>query len=81
MLDPLGKVSWLISIILCNSSFCSSLSDVLWLRLCIFCASCIQMFSSGEVWDMKLSLVLFRWTPASFLSRNNVLVMGDRTQW
>ena len=44
-------------------------------------ASFIHMFSSGEVLKMKLSNVLFRWTPASFLSKNSILVIGDQTQW
>ena len=46
----------------------------------MFCVSFIQMFSIGKVLEMKFSIVLFRWTPASFLSKNSVLVL-DGTQW
>ena len=68
-------------IILCNRSFCSSLSEVLGFRPCRFCASFIHAVSSGNEFNRKLSMVLFRCTPASCLSRNNVLVIGDLTQW
>ena len=47
----------------------------------MFCASFIQTFSSGEVFNRKLSIVLFKWNPASFLSKNSVLVIGEWTQW
>ena len=67
-------------IILCNKSFCNSLSDVLGFRPCKFCVSFIHAVSSGDEFNKKLSIVLFRWTPASCLSRNNVLVIGDLTQ-
>ena len=77
---PLGMVICSSFVILCNRSFCSSLSEVLVFRPRSFCASFIHVVSSGDELNRKLSSVLFRWTPASCLSRNNVLVIGDLTQ-
>jgi hypothetical protein len=67
-------------IILCNRSFCNSLSEVLEFRPCRFCAFFNHAVSSGDDFNRKLSIVLFRWTSASCLSRNKVLVIGDLTQ-
>ena len=77
---PLGMVICSKFIILCNSSFCSSLREVLGFRPCRCCASCIHAVSSGDGFNRKFSIVLLRWTPASCLSKNNVLVIGDLTQ-
>jgi hypothetical protein len=67
-------------IILYSRSFCNNLSEVLGFRPCRFCASFNHVVSSGDGFNMKLSIVLFRWTPTSCLSRNSVLVIGDLTQ-
>ena len=64
-----------------RSSLCSNLSEVLGFRPWIICVFCINEVSSGDGVSRKLSIVLFRWTPALCLSKNNVLVMGDLTQW
>ena len=48
---------------------------------CRFCASFIHAVLSGEEFNRKLSFVLFRWIPASCLNGNNVMVIGDLTQW
>ena len=74
-------VIWSSVVILCISSLCSSLSEVLGFRPCSICASCIHAVSSEDGVSRKLFIVLFRWTPALCFSRNNVLVMGDLTQW
>ena len=65
---------------LCSKSFCNSLSEVLGFRPCRFCASFSHVVSSEDESNRKLSIVFFRWTPASCLSRNSVMVMGDLTQ-
>ena len=78
---PLGMVIWSSVVILCISNLCNNLSEVLGFRPCSICASCIHAFSSGDGFNRKLFIVLFRWTPASCLSKNNVLVIGDLTQW
>jgi len=57
---PLGMVICSNFIILCNRSFCSSLSKVLGFRPCRFCASLNQAVSSGDEFNRKLSIVLFR---------------------
>ena len=77
---PLGMIICSSFIILCNSNFCSNLNEVLEFRPCRFCASLNHAVSSGDGFNKKLSSVLFRWTPASCLSRNSVLVIGDLTQ-
>ena len=64
-------------VILCSSS--SSLREVLGCRPCTFCASFIHAVSSGDGFSRKLSKVLFKWTHASCLSKNSVLVMDDLT--
>ena len=78
---PLGMVIWSSMIILYTSSLCSNLSEVLGFRPCIICTSYIHAVSSGDGVSRKLFIVLFRWTPTLCLSKNNVLVMGDLTQW
>ena len=78
---PLGMVIWSSVVILCMSSLCSNLSEVLGFRPCSISASCIHAFSSGDGFIRNVSIVLFRWTPALCLSKNNVLVIGDLTQW
>jgi hypothetical protein len=77
---PLGMIICSNFIILCNRSFYNSLSEVLGFRPCIFCASFSHAISSGDGFSRKLSIVLFRWTSVSCLSRNNVMVIGDLTQ-
>ena len=77
---PLAMVIWSSVVILCTSSLCSNLSEMLGFSLWIICASCIHAVSSGDVISKKLLIVLLRWTPALSLSKNNVLVMGDLTQ-
>ena len=77
---PLGIIICSSFIILYNRSFCSSLSEVLGFRPCMFCVYFNHAVSSGDGLSRKLSIVLFRCTPASCLSRNNVLVIGDLTQ-
>ncbi len=77
---PLGMIICSNFIILCDRSFCNSLSEVLGFRPCRFCVSFNQAVSSGDGFNKKLSIVLFRWTPASCLSKNSVLVIGDLTQ-
>ena len=67
-------------IILCTRSFCSSFSEVLEFRPCRLCVSFNHAVLSRNGFNRKLSIVLFRWTPASCLSRNNVLVIGDLMQ-
>ena len=76
----LGMVICSNFIILCNRSFCSSLSEVLGFMPCMFCASFNHVVSSGEGFNRKLSIVHFRWTPASCLSKNSVLVICDLVQ-
>ena len=78
---PLGMIICSSVVILCISSLCSSLSEVLGFRPCSICASCIHAISSEVGVSRKLFIVLFRWTPALCFSRNSVLVMGDLTQW
>ena len=73
-------VIWSSVIILCTSSLCNNLSEVLGLKPCIICASCIHAISNGDGFSRKLFIVLFRWTPALCLSKNNVLVIGDLIQ-
>ena len=65
---------------LCTSSLCNNFSDMLGFRPGNICASCIHAVSSGDGFNRKLFIVLFRWTPALCLSKNNVLVIGDLTQ-
>ena len=79
ILKPLGKVIFSSLSILCTGNFCSSLSDVLGIMPWMFCFSFIQTFSSGEVFNRKLSIVFFKWTP-TFFSKNNYLIIGDQTQ-
>ena len=76
---PLGMVICSSFIILCNRSFCNNLSEVLGFRPCRFCASLNHVVSSGDEFNKKLSIVLFRWSPVSCFSRNSVLVIGDLT--
>ena len=78
---PLGRVICSNLIILCNRSFCSSLNEVLGFRPCRFCVFFIHEVSSGDEFNRKLSMVFLKWTQASCLNRNNVLVIGDLTQW
>ena len=77
---PLSMVICSNFVILYSKSFSNNLREVLGLRPGRFCASCIHAVSSGDGFNRKLATVLFRWTPASCLSRNNVLVIGDLTQ-
>ena len=77
--EPLGMIICSNFIIMYNRKFCNSLTKVLAFRPCRFCVSFSHAVSSGEEFNRKLSIVLFRWTPASYLSRNNVLVIGDLT--
>ena len=81
ILRPLGKMICSSLSILCSSNFRSNSNDVLGFRPWMFCVSFIQTFSSGEVFNKKLSIVLLSGLQLFFLSRNNVLVIGDRTQW
>ena len=74
-------VIWSSVVILCTSSLWSSLSEVLGFRPCNICASCIHAVSSEDGFSRKLFNVLFRCTPTLCLSKNNVLVIGDLTQW
>jgi hypothetical protein len=78
---PFGMIVCSSFIILCTRSFCNSLSEVLGFRPRRFRASFTHAVSSGDAFNRKLSSVLFRWTPALCLSRNNALVLGDLTQW
>ena len=57
---PLGMVICSSVIILYISSFCSNLSEVLRLKLCRCCASCIHAISSADGFSRKLFIVLFR---------------------
>ena len=77
---PLGIVIWSSVVILCISSLCSNLIEMLGFRPWSSCASCIYAVSSGDGFSRKLFIVLFRWTLALCLRRNRVRVMGDRTQ-
>ena len=77
---PLGMIICSSLIILYSRSFCNSLSEVLGFKPYRFCASLNHAFSSGDEFSRKLYIVLFRWTLASCLSRNNVLVIGDLMQ-
>ena len=77
---PLGMVICSNFIILCDRSFCNNLNEVLGFRPCRFCVYFNHTVSSGGGFNKKLSNVHFRWTPASCLSKNNVMVIGDRTQ-
>ena len=76
----LGMIICSSFIILCSRSFCNSLSKVLGFKPYTFCASFNHAVSSGDGFNRKLSIVFFRWTPTSCLSRNNVMVIGDLTQ-
>jgi hypothetical protein len=78
---PLGMIICSNFIILCNKKSCNNSSEMLGFRPCRFCASCNHAVSNGDEFSRKLSIVLFRCTPASCLSRNNVMVIGDLTQW
>ena len=78
---PSGMVICSSFIILCNRSFCNNLSEVLGFRPCRFCASLNHVVSSGDEFSKKLFIVLFRWTPALCLNKNNVRVIGDLIQW
>ena len=78
---PLGMIICSNLIILYSKSFCSNLKEVLGFRPGRFCASFNHAVSSGDGFNRKLSNVLFGWTPASCLSKNIVLVIGDLTQW
>ena len=53
---PLGRVICSNFIILCNRSFCNSLSEVLEFRPCKFCASFIHAVSSGDGLSRKQSI-------------------------
>ena len=77
---PLGMIICSNFIILCNRSFCNNLSEVPGFRPCRFCASFNHAVSSENGFNRKLSIVFFRWIPASCLSRNNVLMIVDLTQ-
>jgi hypothetical protein len=57
---PLDMIICSKFIILCSRSFCNSLSEVLGFRPCRFCASFIYAVSSGDEFNRKLSIVLFR---------------------
>jgi hypothetical protein len=50
---PLGMIICSNFIILCNRSFCSSLSEVLGLRPCRLCASFNHAVSSGDEFNRK----------------------------
>jgi hypothetical protein len=66
---PLGMTICSNLIILCSRSFCNNLNEVLGFRPCRFCVSFNHAVSSGDGFNRKLAIVLFRWTPASCLSR------------
>ena len=77
---PLRCVICFSSNILCNISLCRYFSDSVGANVGIFLACIIHCVSNDICTRGNTSSVLMRWVPLVTLSRNRVLVIGERVQ-
>ena len=76
----LGCVIYVSTNILCNIGLCRYSSDSVEVNIGIFLACIIHCVSSGVGARRNASSVLMRWVSLVTLSRNRVLVIGERVQ-
>ena len=77
---PVGCVICFSSKILCKSSLCRYFSDNIGVNVGMFLACILHCVSNGVGARGTTSSVLLRWVPLVVLSRNRVLVIGERVQ-